>query len=48
MLQVGVKVKAVKLEDMKKVIIDTTVQEKAISYPTDAKLYTPPTKVFGI
>lgn len=39
MLQVGVKTKAVKLEDMKKVIVDTTVQEKAITHPTDAKLF---------
>lgn len=39
MLSIGVKTKAVKLEEMKKVIVDTTVQEKAITYPTDAKLY---------
>lgn len=39
MLTVGVKTKAVKIHDMKKVIVDTTVQEKAITHPTDAKLY---------
>jgi IS5 family transposase len=39
MLSVGVKTKTVKLDEMKKVIVDTTVQEKAISYPTDGKLY---------
>jgi transposase, IS5 family len=39
MLRVGVETKAVKVEDMKKVIIDTTVQEKAITYPTDSKLF---------
>lgn len=39
MLQVGVKTKAVKLDDMRKVIVDTTVQEKAITHPTDAKLF---------
>lgn len=38
-LNVGVKTKAVKMEEMKKVIVDTTVQEKAITHPTDAKLY---------
>lgn len=35
----GVKTKAVKLEDMRKVMVDTTVQEKAITHPTDAKLF---------
>lgn len=39
MLQVGVKTKVVKMEEMKKIIVDTTVQEKAIAHPTDAKLY---------
>jgi IS5 family transposase len=32
MLSVGVKTKTVKLDEMKKVIVDITVQEKAISY----------------
>lgn len=39
MLSVGVKTKAVKLDEMKQVIVDTTVQEKAVTHPTDAKLY---------
>lgn len=38
-LSIGVKAKAVKINEMKKVIVDTTVQEKAITHPTDAKLY---------
>lgn len=39
MLQVGIKTKVLKMDDMKQVIVDTTVQEKAISYPTDSKLF---------
>lgn len=34
----GVKSKAVKAGDFKRVNVDTTVQEKAVSYPTDSKL----------
>ena len=34
----GVKSKAVKASDFKRVTVDTTVQEKAVSYPTDSKL----------
>ena len=31
--------KAVKPRDLKRVTADTTVQEKAIAFPTDSKLY---------
>lgn len=34
----GVKSRAVKAADFKRVTVDTTVQEKAVSYPTDSKL----------
>ncbi len=37
-LAVAVGTKAVDVQDLSKVIIDTTVQEKAITFPTDAKL----------
>jgi len=37
-IDLGLKSKAVKRSDFKKVNIDTTVQEKAITYPTDSKL----------
>ena len=37
-LSVAVKTKAVDVGDLSKVIVDTTVQEKAITFPTDAKL----------
>lgn len=37
-LSVAVKTKAVDPKDLSKVIVDTTVQEKAITFPTDAKL----------
>lgn len=37
-LAVAVKVKAAKASDFTKVIVDTTVQEKNIAHPTDAKL----------
>ncbi len=34
----GLAVGALKASDLKRVTVDTTVQEKAVSYPTDAKL----------
>ncbi len=37
-LAVAVKTEAVEVKDLSKVIVDTTVQEKAITFPTDAKL----------
>ena len=37
-LAVAVKTKAVAVKDLSKIIVDTTVQEKAITFPTDAKL----------
>lgn len=38
-INIGLKTKTIKQKDLNKAIIDTTVQEKAIAYPTDAKLY---------
>lgn len=37
-IQVGLKSKAVKPSDFKRVNVDTTVQEKAVAFPTDSKL----------
>jgi IS5 family transposase len=37
-LSVAVQTKAMRLKDLNQVIVDTTVQEKAIAFPTDAKL----------
>lgn len=37
-IEVGIKTETIEIEDLKKVIVDTTVQEKAIAFPTDAKL----------
>jgi IS5 family transposase len=36
---VAVELKFLKPKDLEEVIVDTTVQEKAISYPTDSRLY---------
>lgn len=38
-IRVGLQTKTIKKTDLKKAIVDTTVQEKAITHPTDAKLY---------
>ena len=38
-LSVGFKTKCLKPQDLKRVYTDTTVQEKNITFPTDAKLY---------
>ena len=38
-IKTGLKTGAVKRKEFKKVSVDTTVQEKAITFPTDAKLY---------
>jgi IS5 family transposase len=38
-IKTGLKIGALKKYQMRKVAADTTVQEKAISFPTDAKLY---------
>jgi len=35
----GMATKTIKPSSLKRVIVDTTVQEKAITYPTDSKLY---------
>ena len=37
-LSAAVKTEAVDVEDLSKVVVDTTVQEKAVTFPTDAKL----------
>ena len=37
-LAVAVKTEAIEIKDLSKIIVDTTVQEKAITFPTDAKL----------
>jgi IS5 family transposase len=39
MIEVGFKMQAITGKSLENVNIDTTVQEKAITYPTDAKLY---------
>ncbi|MBL0941904.1 MAG: IS5 family transposase [Alphaproteobacteria bacterium] len=38
-LVVGLKTKALKPQDLTKISVDTTVQEKAVTFPTDAKLH---------
>src|SRR6185295_15944376 len=38
-LQTAQQQQALKPSDIKRVIVDTTVQEKAIAFPTDARLY---------
>lgn len=38
-LYVALKAKALKPQDLTKITVDTTVQEKAITFPTDAKLH---------
>jgi len=38
-IKTGLKTGALKRAELKKLSVDTTVQEKAISFPTDAKLY---------
>ena len=38
-IQAGVDSKTVKQQDFESVTVDSTVQEKAITYPTDGKLY---------
>jgi transposase, IS5 family len=37
-IEVGIKTETIEEKDLQKVVVDTTVQEKAITYPTDAKL----------
>jgi hypothetical protein len=38
-IRAGLKLKAVKGTQLKRINVDTTVQEKAIRFPTDARLY---------
>jgi len=38
-LEAGLRMKAVQVSELKNVNVDTTVQEKAIRDPTDARLY---------
>jgi IS5 family transposase len=37
-IDVGVKTETIEEKDLEKVVVDTTVQEKAVTFPTDAKL----------
>ncbi len=37
-IQAGLKSRAIKARDFKRVTVDTTVQEKAVTFPTDSKL----------
>jgi IS5 family transposase len=39
LIDTAVKTGALKAKDLRRVVVDTTVQEKAVTYPTDAKLY---------
>jgi transposase, IS5 family len=38
-IEVGIKTETIEESDLNKVVVDTTVQEKAITFPTDAKLH---------
>ena len=38
-IDAAIKSKAVKSRDLKRITVDTTVQEKAIAFPTDSRLY---------
>ena len=38
-IQTGLRTKAITQRSMESVVVDTTVQEKAVAYPTDARLY---------
>lgn len=38
-LCVALKAKALKPQDLTRITVDTTVQEKALTFPTDAKLH---------
>jgi IS5 family transposase len=38
-VKAGLRIKAIKKREMSRVVVDTTVQEKAIAFPTDARLY---------
>lgn len=38
-INVGLKTKTIKKKDLEKAIVDTTVQEKAVAFPTDSRLY---------
>ncbi len=38
-IRAGLKLRVLKKGDLTRVIVDTTVQEKAVTYPTDSKLY---------
>lgn len=39
LLQMAQRLQMLKLSDMQRVTVDTTVQEKAVSFPTDSRLY---------
>ncbi len=38
-INVGLRTKSIRKKDLNKAIVDTTVQEKAVAFPTDSKLY---------
>jgi len=38
-IKTAIKTGALKAKDVQRVVVDTTVQEKAVTFPTDAKLY---------
>jgi len=38
-INVGLKTKTIKKKDLDRAIVDTTVQEKAVAFPTDSRLY---------
>ena len=38
-IETALKMKALKPGDLKKINVDTTVQQKAIAFPTDSRLY---------
>lgn len=38
-IETALKMKALKPDDLKKINVDTTVQQKAIAFPTDSRLY---------
>lgn len=38
-LNLALKTEALKPEDLQRIVVDTTVQEKAITHPTDAKIH---------
>ena len=46
-LAVAARTDAIKPTDLSRVVVDTTVQEKAVAFPTDAKLLQPRAREAG-